>query len=149
MLVGVSAWSDFPREVLELPVVGDAFTVDQEQLALAKPDLLLVWESGTPEHVVDELRSAGYNVASIKTRNLDDVAEALLDVGRLTGHSAEAEVAAARYREEIAALRDDYSELEPIRVFYQVAARPLYTINNEHYISELSFVWWHKHFQRS
>ena len=137
MLVGVSAWSDFPREVLELPVVGDAFTVDQEQLALAKPDLLLVWESGTPEHVVDELRSAGYNVASIKTRNLDDVAEALLDVGRLTGHSAEAEVAAARYREEIAALRDDYSELEPIRVFYQVAARPLYTINNEHYISEL------------
>ena len=27
-LVGVSAWSDFPRAVLELPEVGDAFTVE-------------------------------------------------------------------------------------------------------------------------
>ena len=136
-LVGVSAWSDYPRAVLDLPVVGDAFTVDQEQLALAKPDLLLVWESGTPAHVVDELRAIGYNVATIKTRSLDDVAEALMTIGRLTGHSEEATRAAASYRDELRALRDGHEGLDPIRVFYQVAARPLYTINNEHYISEL------------
>lgn len=136
-LVGVSAWSDYPREVLELPVIGNAFTVDQEQLALSKPDLLLVWESGTPQHVVDELRAIGYRVASIKTRNLDDVAEALLTLGNLTGHSEQAAAVAARYRDELSALRDEYAHREPIRVFYQVAARPLYTINNEHYISEL------------
>lgn len=136
-LVGVSAWSDYPREVLELPVIGNAFTVDQEQLALSKPDLLLVWESGTPQHVVDELRAIGYRVASIKTRNLDDVAEALLTLGNLTGHSEQAAAVAARYRDELSTLRDEYAHREPIRVFYQVAARPLYTINNEHYISEL------------
>lgn len=136
-LVGVSAWSDYPREVLDLPVVGDAFTVDQEQLALAKPDLLLVWESGTPTHVVDELREIGYNVVSIRTRELDDVAEALLKIGELTGHVDKATEAAAMYRGELQSLRDRYQSLPPIRVFYQVAARPLYTINNEHYISEL------------
>ena len=136
-LVAVSAWSDYPREVLQLPVIGDAFTVDQEQLALAKPDLLLVWESGTPAHVVDELRSIGYNVATIRTRDLDDVAKALLQIGTLTGHSSQAEAAAATYRDNLQALRERYQSLAPIRVFYQVAARPLYTINNEHYISEL------------
>lgn len=136
-LVGVSEWSDYPREVLNLPVVGDAFSVDQEQLALAEPDLLLVWESGTPAHVVDELRSIGYNVVPIRTRKLDDVAEALLQIGALTGHIDEATAAAAAYRDELQSLRDRYQSLPPIRVFYQVAARPLYTINNEHYISEL------------
>lgn len=136
-LVGVSAWSDYPREVLDLPVVGDAFTVDQEQLALAKPDLLLVWESGTPAHVIDELRDIGYNVVSIRTRELDDVAEALLQIGELTGHVDEAANAAAAYRSELQSLRDRNQSLPTIRVFYQVAARPLYTINNEHYISEL------------
>jgi len=136
-LVGVSAWSDYPREVLDIPVVGDAFTVDQEQLALAKPDLLLVWESGTPTHVVDELREIGYNVVSIRTRELDDVADALLQIGELTGHVDEAENAAAAYRDELKSLRDRYQSLPAIRVFYQVAARPLYTVNNEHYISEL------------
>lgn len=136
-LVGVSAWSDYPREVLKLPVVGDAFTVDQERLALARPDLLLVWESGTPAHVVDELRGIGYNVVSIRTRELDDVATALLQIGELTGHVGEATEAAAAYRSELQSLRDRHESLPPIRVFYQVAARPLYTINNEHYISEL------------
>lgn len=136
-LVGVSAWSDYPREVLDLPVMGDAFTVDQEQLALAKPDLLLVWESGTPTHVVDQLREIGYNVVSIRTRELDDVAEALLQIGEITGHVDEAENAAAAYRGELQSLRDRYQSLPAIRVFYQVAARPLYTVNNEHYISEL------------
>ncbi len=136
-LVGVSAWSDYPREVLELPVVGDAFTVDQEQLALLQSDLLLVWESGTPAHVIDELRSIGYNVVAIKTRSLDDVADAILTIGRLTGHDDEAVAVAAQYRADLQILRNNYAGLKPIRVFYQVAARPLYTINNEHYISEL------------
>lgn len=136
-LVGVSAWSDYPREVLKLPVIGDAFTVDQEQLALAKPDLLLVWDSGTPAHVVDKLRGLGYNVVRISTRRLDDIADALLQLGRLTGHDGEAERAAAEYRAELQTLRDQYQNLASIRVFYQVAARPLYTINTEHYISEL------------
>jgi len=136
-VVGVSAWSDYPREVLDLPVIGDAFTVDQEQLALAKPDLLLVWESGTPAHVVDELRGIGYRVVVIRTRSLDDIASALQQIGALTGHVDEAETAAANYRAELQAMRDRYSDLPPIRVFYQVSTRPLYTINNEHYISEL------------
>lgn len=136
-LVGVSAWSDYPRAVLDLPVIGDAFSVDQEQLALAKPDLILVWESGTPAHVVDELRDIGYNVVSIRTRDLDDVADALMQIGELTGHVDEAENAAAGYRDELQILRDRYQSLPSVRVFYQVAARPLYTINNEHYISEL------------
>jgi len=136
-LVGVSAWSDYPHEVLDLPVVGDAFMVDQEQLALLKPDLLLVWESGTPAHVVDELRGIGYNVATVRTRTLDDVAAALQRIGNLTGHVDEAESAAADYLAELQSLRDENAGLEPIRVFYQVAARPLYTVNNEHYISEL------------
>lgn len=136
-LVGVSAWSDFPREVLNLPVVGDAFTVDQEQLRLAAPDLLLVWESGTPAHTVEELQRIGYNVASIRTRSLDDVAVAMLYLGELTGHSQEAEIAAATYREELQTLRDRYQGQDSIRVFYQVSARPLYTVNREHYVSEL------------
>ena len=136
-LVGVSAWSDYPPEVLELRVVGDAFTVDQEQLALLDPDLLLVWESGTPAHTVDELRGAGYNVEVVRTRGLGDVADALRHIGRLTGMIEEAEAAASEFRQQLDALRKANSDAEPIRVFFQVSRRPLYTVNAEHYVSEL------------
>lgn len=136
-VVGVSAWSDYPAEVLELPVVGDAFSIDQEQLAVLDPDLLLVWESGTPAHTVDELRRSGYNVKVVRTRGLADIADALQQVGELTGMTAEATATADEFRERLAALRNANSDAEPIEVFFQVSRRPLYTVNAEHYVSEL------------
>jgi len=136
-LVGVSAYSDFPAEALLLPVVGDAFTVDQEQLALLKPDVLLVWQSGTPAHVIDELQRIGYQVEVIRTRSLEDIATALLRIGELTGHEQQAAVAAKRYVDGLEALRSRHADAAPLRVFYQVSRRPLFTINGEHFLSEL------------
>jgi iron complex transport system substrate-binding protein len=136
-LVGVSAWSDYPRAVLELPEVGDAFTVDQEQLSLLRPDLVLVWASGMPVHTVGDLRQRGYRVESITTRNLADVAAAMRRVGELTGHAEEGESAAASFEAVFDELRQAHADDEPISVFFQISARPLYTINREHFISEI------------
>ena len=68
-LVGVSAYSDYPQAALDLPVVGDAFMIDQEQLAMLRPNLLLVWESGTPPHLIDELRDLGYGRGSAENES--------------------------------------------------------------------------------
>lgn len=136
-LVGVSAWSDYPRTVLDLPEVGDAFSVDLEQLELLAPDLLLVWESGTPAHTVDELRQHGYRVEPIRTRGLADVTAAILRVGVLAGREESARDVAAEFDAALQALRETYADEQPIDVFFQVSARPLYTINREHYVSEL------------
>lgn len=136
-IVGVSAWSDYPAQAREITVVGDAFMVDQEQLALLEPDLLLVWESGTPKHAVDELRKSGYVVETIRTRGLDDVGKALRRIGELTGRSEAAESVASAYQQALDALRESQKDTTPISVFYQVSARPLYTVNREHFVSEL------------
>jgi iron complex transport system substrate-binding protein len=136
-LVGVSAWSDYPLAARDLPVIGDAFTLDQEQLALLEPDLLLVWESGTPLHTIQELRKTGFNVAVIRTRGLADIAAAMQQIGELTGRGQAATDAANRFRRELQVLREAHRDAEPISVFFQVSARPLYTVNKEHYVSEL------------
>ncbi len=136
-LVGVSAYSDYPPEVTGLPLIGDAFVVDQERLVLLRPDLLLVWKSGTPVHVVDELRRSGYTVEAIRTRGLDDVAAALIRIGELTGNAGHAQRAAMKFRHGMHSLREQFHGNEAIRVFYQVSTRPLFTVNGDHYISEL------------
>ena len=136
-LVGVSAYSDYPAAAKALPLVGDAFTVDQEQLALLKPDLLLAWQGGTPEHVVDELRNAGYRVEVLRTRSLEDVASSLRRIGVLTGHPETASRAAQAYTEALQSIREANAGNGEVSVFYQVSARPLYTINGQHYVSEL------------
>lgn len=137
LVVGVSSWSDYPPGVRQLPVVGDAFALDHEQLALLKPDLLLAWESGMPAHVVDELRQSGYHIAVVRTRSAADVADAMLQLGVLVSRVSSAQAAAQQYRDRLAEIRRAHEHSSPIRVFYQVAARPLYTINKEHFLSDL------------
>lgn len=137
MLVGVSSFTDYPQAALSLPVVSDAFVTDRELLAMLQPDLLLAWESGTPVHVIDELRAAGFRLEVIRTRSLDDVAAALLHVGELTDHMATARLQAQAYEDGIDRRRVKHAGAQPIRVFYQVSMHPLYTINADHYISEL------------
>lgn len=137
LLVGVSAYSNHPPQALELPVIGDAFMIDHERLAVLQPDLLLVWNGGTPAHVVDELRDAGYEVEVMRTNSLADVSTAIRRIGELTGRSEPARRVAAGFEDRIQRMRERYEGLSSITVFYQVSARPLYTVNGEHFVSEL------------
>ena len=137
LLIGVSAFTDYPEAALSIPIIGDAFMVDQERLAVLKPDLLLVWESGTPRHLVDELVNRGYRVELIRTRGLRDVAAALIAIGELTGRNDAAALVAKRFNQQLDELAAAYESAEPIRIFYQVDKRPVYTINGDHFVSQL------------
>ena len=136
-LIGVSAYTDFPEAATELPVVGDAFMLDLERLAILQPDLLLAWQGGTPAHVIDELQSREYRVEIIRTMSLDDVPLALRRLGVLTGSEKEANFVADTFVDGLNSLEEGASDAAPLRVFYQVDKRPLYTINGEHYVSQL------------
>lgn len=136
-IVGVSAYSNFPPAVKALPQIGDAFLIDQEQLFLLRPDMLLAWQSGTPSHTVSDLRNRGYRVETVQTRSLDDIATALKKIGELTGHEDQAESVARQLTTDIQALRVMHAQDDPIRVFYQISPRPLYTANRKHYVSQI------------
>lgn len=136
-LVAVSEYSDYPDAVTELPTIGDAFAVDREALALTKPDVVFAWQSGTPKKTVEDLRRRGYRVEALRTESLSDVAHALRAIGEIAGTGTAARDAAQRFLDRIDGLRRDHAEREPIRVFYQISERPLYTVSGSHYISEL------------
>lgn len=136
-LVGVSAYSDYPEPVLSLPIVSDAFTVDRERLALLEPDLLLAWESGMPASTISNLRAAGFRVEVIRTRGLDDIAAALRRIGSLAGTGSAGDTAARLFGEQVKKLREAHAGKRQLDVFFQVSKHPLYTINRDHYISEL------------
>lgn len=137
LLVGVSAYTDYPQAAADLPAIGDAFAVDQERLAILKPDLLLAWKSGTSASIVDRLSSRGFRVETIETRSLADIPTALERIGQLTGHETEAALAAKNFRDGLRRLTTEYRGASSVRVFYQISGRPLYTINGGHYVSEL------------
>jgi len=83
------------------------------------------------------LRRLGYNVEVIRISTLADVADALRRIGELADSVDKAEDVALKYTEGLQSFEQRYADAEDLRVFYQVDKRPLYTINQQHYVSEL------------
>lgn len=136
-IVATVEHSDWPAEARSLPRIGDAFRVDRERLLLLDPDLVVAWDSGTAVELVDWLEERGTPVYVTDALELAGIGRSLRDLGALTGHEEDAEVAAAGFESGIAELAESYAKADTLRVFYQIAPQPLYTVGGTHIISEV------------
>jgi iron complex transport system substrate-binding protein len=136
-LKGTVEYSDYPAAAKQVPRLGDAFHVDIEKLLALKPDLVLVWQGGTPQPLIDKLRSLKLNVLAIGTHELPDIAANLETLGRLTGHDDKAQLAADDFRTRLNALRKSYADRAPLTVFYEISDQPLFTVGGGQSISRI------------
>lgn len=135
LLAATVAYSEYPPEAVDLPRVGDAFRVDTERIHLLSPDLILAWKTGNSAAAISQLTELGFAVWSIEIRQPDEIATAIEDIGKATGTSSSATIAANSIRFKIKTLRSSYAQAEQVSYFYQVASQPLFTVNGEHLIS--------------
>lgn len=135
-LVGVSEYSDFPPEAAKLPTVSNFAGINVERVAALKPDLVLVWQSGTRPEWIVQLRKLGIPVFADEPKSFDDIAATIGALGALAGTQATANAAALAVRTRVAGLRKSYAATSPVRVFYQISETPLLTINRQHFLSQ-------------
>lgn len=135
-VVGTSAYSDYPEAAKRVPRVGDAFTLNRERVAQLRPDLVIVWGSGTPAQRVAELRTLGIPVFISEPRSSADIASTLERFGALTGHPDAGMQAARQFVARMNALRHRFSRQTAYRVFLQISDQPLMTVNRRHALTE-------------
>ena len=137
LLVGVSAFSDYPDEARAIPQLGDAYGLDLERLLSLRPDLVLAWSSGTGAAQIGKLRDLGLTVYVSEPRRLGDIGSTLERFGALSGRQHTARAAATEFGAAIDALRARYSGQAPIRVFYELWHQPWITVGGPHFISDV------------
>jgi iron complex transport system substrate-binding protein len=128
-------YSNFPPPVASLPRVGDAFRIDLERIISLEPELVIAWQSGNPQSALEKLQSLGLKVLQLEISQPDDIAGAVETLARATGSEEIGLRAAEQLRQKLSHLREDNQGKPVVDYFYQVAARPLYTINGQHIIS--------------
>lgn len=136
-IVGTVGYSDFPPAARDIPRVGDHRQIDIERIIALKPDLLVVWLHGSSERQLEHLRKLGVPFFYSEPHKLDDIPASVLRLGQLMGTEQQAEKSAAGLRRQQAKLAAQYRNRPPVRVFYQVWGRPVYTLNGEHIISDV------------
>ena len=135
-IVGTVNYSDYPPAARSIPRVGDNRLVDIERVLSLKPDLLVVWRHNASSRQMEQLRKLGIPLYYSDPHKLDDIPESLLRLGQLMGTEQQAGRNAAEYRRKIAGLAARYRDRPVVRVFYQVWDRPLYTLNDNHIVSD-------------
>ena len=136
LLMAAVEYSDFPAGAAALPRVGDAFRFDLERILALDPDLVIGWQSGNPEAALKNLEALGLPVWRTEIRNPEGIADLLEQIGNATGRVASGQLAGGEFRARLARLKTSNAGKPALSFFYQVAERPLFTVNGEHLISQ-------------
>ena len=136
-IVGAVDYSDYPEDALRLPRVGDAQSLDIERIASFRPDLVVAWKTGNSIGQIRKLEDLGLTVFFVEPRHLSDIPVEIEKLGRLAGTGDAARHSALEFRSGIADLKNRYSGMPPVKVFYEIWPDPLMTINDDHIISDV------------
>jgi iron complex transport system substrate-binding protein len=135
-VVGTIAHSDEPAEATRVPVVGDAETLDFEQLVGLRPTVIVVAVDVVQRVRIDRIRALGIPVYQVHVTRLAQMPESLRRLGALAGTDAAASRKADELAAELAALDTRYRSRAKVRVLYQIWDRPIYTIGGRHVITD-------------
>ncbi len=135
-LVGAVSYSDFPVAAQALPRVGTYKDFSAEAIVRLQPDLVLAWYSGNGMQRVSPILNLGIPVFFTEPRELEDIGKTMKKLAQLTGMEA-IDTASDHFLDTLSSLREQYSDREPVSVFYQVWNDPLQTLNGKHLISDV------------
>lgn len=135
-LVGTIAHSKEPAEAASVPVVGDAETLDFEQLLTLRPTVVVVAVDVVQRVRIDRIRALGIPVYQVHVTSLAQMPDSIRRLGELTATSSVATPRSAELRARLDQLVARYRERAPVRVLYQIWDQPIYTIGGKHVISD-------------
>lgn len=136
LLVGVLDAGERPAAQAHLTSVGRYGQLDMERLLSLKPDLLLLWPGSVGPGQREQLKRLNIPTYVAEPHDLQQLAAQIEAIARQLGRPQRGMELAASLRERLAALRQRYRREAPLRVFYQVWDRPLYTVGGGQIISD-------------
>ena len=135
-VVGAVNYSDYPEAAKSIPRIGSNREIDIERVIALKPDLIVAWMHNNAERQIEMVRKLGVPVFQSDPQSLEGIPDSVLRLGQLMGTDAAAKASAAQLRTRLASLRTQYAKRAPVRVFYQVWDKPLYTLSGKHIITD-------------
>lgn len=150
ILDGIGAWSQviavsqfctYPDDVKNKPRVNGWDKTNLEQLAALKPDLVIGVDAQAP-FLQDKLNSLGIRSVFLKGQKLAEIYDSIREIGRVTGHEAQAAALITKTQQEVEAVRVAVGNRERLKVLCVVdrvpgTIRELYTATRGSYLDEL------------
>ena len=136
LLVGRLEAGETLPELVNVASVGGYGQLDMERLLSLRPDLILLWPGSVGVAQRDQLKRLNIPTFTAEPKNLTQLVDQVEGVATALNRAERGRELAARLRARLQQLRQQYAREQPLRVFYQVWDRPLYTVGGGQIISD-------------
>ncbi|MBC8997362.1 cobalamin-binding protein [Pseudomonas sp. N40(2020)] len=136
LLVGVLDAGERPAAIANVPSVGRYGQLDMERLLSLKPNLLLLWPGSVGPAQRDQLKRLNIPTYVAEPHSLEELSAQIEAISSQLGRPERGVKLAADLRNKLGDLRQRYRRDTPLKVFYQVWDKPLYTVGGGQIISD-------------
>ena len=136
-IVGADEYSNYPEEAKDILRVNNHAAANYELILSLEPDLVIAWQSGNGNKIIDPLRKLGIPVFVVETNKMDAIPSLFRRFGELSGHGDQSEQRADVFSRRLKELRVAQTGKSVVKVFYQIWDEPLITLNGEHMVSDI------------
>ena len=137
-LKGVTTYSNYPPAALTLPKVGTYIRLDLERIVGLNPDLCIGVKDGNPKAAVDRLTGLNIPVYAVNPRDIETVAQAVIEIGGLLNAEEKARDLAEQMHARVQRVKSQVAKTaHRPRVFFQIGVSPIVSIGTNTFINEL------------
>ena len=136
-IVGADEYSNYPEAAKQIQRVNNHAAANYELILSLKPDLVIAWQSGNGDKIIDPLRKLGFPVFVVETREIDRIPALFDRFGQLSGHEITAQQRIDEFTQRLHSLRNAQADKSVVRTFYQIWHEPLITLNGQHMVSDV------------
>ncbi|MES0362920.1 MAG: cobalamin-binding protein [Desulfobacteria bacterium] len=136
-IVGVTKFSDYPREAKQKPRVGTYVNFNIEKIVSLQPDLIIATYGGNPKTAILRLEELGQAVYVTKAKTVEDVLNMIESIGMITDTREMAGTILNGLKKRIKGVTDRVRHATRPLVFLQINAKPLMTVGPGSFHSQL------------
>jgi iron complex transport system substrate-binding protein len=137
LLVGNTQYCDYPAEAKNVAKIGDTMHPSVERIIALKPQVVLVSTASQLEAFTRQLDDQRIVVYVTNPRSLEEVFRSITTLADMFGEHDRGAALVADLRRRADAVDAATKQLKAVKVFYQVADEPLYTIGRDAYLTDL------------
>ena len=136
-IVGADEYSNYPEAAKQILRVNNHAAANYELILSLKPDLVIAWQSGNGDKIINPLRKLGIPVFVVETHQIERIPNLFRRFGQLSGNNDLAQQRIEEFTQRLQLLGDAQTGKSVVRTFYQIWDQPLITLNGEHMVSNV------------
>jgi len=136
-IVGVTRDSNYPQAAMEKPRVGDFWQMDVEAVISSRPDLVITLGFDQQKNLAHRLGRIGYKSLAVNIEKVDDLFEAVRQIGAATDSLSQADGLIEQLKEKLSEVRRLVEDSEPVKVLWVVQREPLRVAGRDTFINEI------------